>query len=216
MKINFVYEKLTDEIEKNFEFIKQHFPEKLVDSNLNNYRVLKKFTLQNVRISDNNKDNKLDLFNDIECLDRINIIFNIHKKETYAKSTYDNWSKLIVLSGDIANLRVIVTLLHEIGHINIKFKKTTQENVIDDVARHNMPENSESYMAETLNEERKAHSFALNILKKFFGKNILNKKDVMKFIHEVTLSSYSTNIKLARIIREINQKKKGLEHKKDS
>jgi len=118
--------------------------------------------------------------------------------------TADFEKKICLSRGDLAQPRIILGLLHEIGHCldceNMEeFFDRNQygrdhvlfEEYRDD-SNQKMPAASLERM---LRAERNAWSFALRKIRPFFDEETFNKRDVLAYIHGRTLASYSQGMR---------------------
>lgn len=120
------------------------------------------------------------------------------------RQTADFENKMCLSRGDLAQPRIIVGLLHEIGHCvdceNIEefFDRNQygRDHVLFEIYQDDpdrkMPAASLERM---LRAERNAWSFALRKIRSFFDEENFNKKDIVTYVRERGLASYGKGIR---------------------
>ena len=118
--------------------------------------------------------------------------------------TADFENKICLSRGDFSQPRIVLGLLHEIGHcvdcenIEEHFDRNQygRDNVLFDIYRNDPDQKMPAASLERmLRAERNAWSFALRKIKPFFDEETFDKKDILAYIHGRTLASYSQGMR---------------------
>ncbi len=158
-------------------------------------KVLKSFTLTNPHTG-----SKLSL-EDILSSD-YRIIFIPRASEIgETTSMYDGLTKEFKITDDLAKVKGILKLLHEIGH-EVSEQKLSDDDkleigeILGTFHSKNENEIDSKQLEMILKDERDAWAFALGKIKPFLNDSNLRKENVLKYIHgEMALGAYSAKIK---------------------
>ncbi len=107
----------------------------------------------------------------------------------------------IVLAENIASPRTIISLFHELGHTKNftegessrryeMYLKTLDRNRLTPEERDN-PHIEEKIVQTVLEHERSAWAYALNALRPIIRGGVFDKNEILQFVHDTALQSYS-------------------------